>query len=306
LIQAAAAGLGTADAALASQAWRDWAAPVADDDIIASRLAELDDQAAERAWSVVGPFVDADGYQQPAAKAARELIDNALAHDRFSPGDLAGLVALTEIVLRSAPGKQAYSELLDDLGAECGRWAGPDRATVVLDLVDLLASAACPDEEARLRLVIALLRPLHDHSARLESDQARFASQLGYELGTGLEWPTVDDLDQDQALTELSSSKVLLYSLDEGVLKRTETVLGTLVPGIDVKLSHDHVGSARLRSVVRGVDVIVMATRCATHAATGFIRANASAGALVTEADGSGSASLLRAGIAALRARRTR
>ena len=134
---------------------------------------------------MVGPFIDADGYQQPAALSARELINNALAYSRFSPGDLAGLVALTEITLRSAPEAAGYAALLDDLRAECGRWASPDRAVVVLDLADLLARAACPDDEARLRLVISLLRPLADHQLRLDPDQASLGRQSRSGVGSG-------------------------------------------------------------------------------------------------------------------------
>jgi hypothetical protein len=297
---------GAVEAILASQAWRDWDPPAREDTAIAGVLAQFDDDAAERAWSVVGPFVDADGYQQPAASTARELIHNALTHNRFSPGDLAGLTALTEIVLRSGPQAGEYAELLDDLRSESTRWAGPDRATVVLDLADLLARAASPDDEARLRLAIALLRPLRDHYVRLQPDQGRFARQLSEELGAGLEWPAADQADLGSPLAGLPPLKMLLYSLDEGVLERTAAVLGALAPGATVKLNHDHVGTSRLRQHSRGADVIVMATRCATHAATGFIRANAATTALVTEADGSGSASLLRAAIAALQTRRSR
>ena len=297
LVTAAGADPRAAEAVLASQAWRRWAAPAAEDKAIAEALARLDDDAAERIWSVVGPFVDADGYREPAAATARELIDNALAHDRFSPGDLAGLAALTEIFLRSGPPAPKYAALLDDLRAESDRWAGPDRATTVLDFADLLARSASPDREARLRLAIALLRPLHDHSARLEPDQAQLAAHLSGELSTGLEWPPGGQAD----MAGLPARKVLLYSLDEGVLQRTSALLTAMAPGVAITLSHDHVGSPRLRQHSRGADVIVMATRCATHAATGFIRANAR-GAVVTEADGSGSASLLRAAVAALQA----
>jgi hypothetical protein len=296
---------GAVEAILANQTWRDWVPPAAEDKAIAGVLAQFDDDAAERAWSVVGPFVDADGYQQPAARSARELIHNALTHNRFSPGDLAGLTALTEIVLRSGPQAREYAELLDDLRSESGRWAGPDRATVVLDFADLLARAASPDHEARLRLALALLRPLHDHHGRLESDQASFARQLNQELGAGLEWPEADQAAPGSSLTELPPLKLLLFSLDEGVLERTAAVLGVIAPSVNVKLNHDHVGTTRLRQHSRGADVIVMATRCATHAATGFIRANAASAALVTEADGSGSASLLRAAVAALQATRS-
>ena len=303
LASAIAATPSEAEIALASQVWREWDPPAHDDQLIADLLAQFDDDAAERAWAIVGPFVDADGYQVPAARSARELIHNALTHDRFSPGDLAGLTALTEIVLRSGPEARQYVELLEDLRSESNRWAGPDRATVVLDLADLLARAACPDEEARLRLAMALLRPLRDHLARLEPDQARFAGQLSGELGTGLEWPEAEQTDPGRALIDVPSLNVLLYSLDEGVLTRTAALLGTLVPGAEVKLSHDHVGTPRLRQHSRGADLIVLATRCAKHAATGFIRSHAHSSAQVVEADGSGSASMLRAVMAGLYAR---
>jgi hypothetical protein len=292
---------GVAEAALASQAWREWPAPATEDKVVAAALARLNDDAAERVWTLAGAFVDADGYQEPAAASARELINNALTHDRFSPGDLAGLTALTEIFLRSGPPAHSYRVLLDDLGAESDRWVGPDRATTVLDLADLLARSASPDREAQLRLALALLRPLHDHAARLEPDQARFASELSAELSAGLEWPEPAAAD----MPILPALNVLLYSLDEGVLERTSGLLSTIAPGITIHLSHDYVGTPRLRQHARTADIIVMATRCAKHAATGFIRANAGKGAYVTEANGSGSASLLSAAITALRKAQT-
>jgi hypothetical protein len=143
---------------------------------------------------------------------------------------------------------------------------------------------------------------LRDHLARLEPDQARFAGQLSRELGTGLEWPEAEQAELGSALIDLPSLKVLLYSLDEGVLMRTAALLETLAPGSEVKLSHDHVGTPRLRQHSRGADLIVLATRCAKHAATGFIRSHARSWTQVIEADGSGSASMLRAVMAGLRA----
>jgi hypothetical protein len=302
LTAAIAATPSEAEIALASQIWREWDPPAHDDQLIADLLAQFDDDAAERAWAIVGPFVDADGYRVPAARSARELIHNALTHDRFSPGDLAGLTALTEIVLRSGPEASQYAELLEDLRSESNRWAGPDRATVVLDLADLLARAACPDEEARLRLSMALLRPLRDHLVRLEPDQARFAGQLSRELGVGLEWPKAEQMGSDASPIGLPALKVLLYSLDEGVLMRTAGLLESLIPGVEVKVSHDHVGTPRLRQQSRGADLIVLATRCAKHAATGFIRSHARSSAHVIEANGSGSASMLRAAMTGFRA----
>jgi hypothetical protein len=61
-----------------------------------------------------------------------------------------------------------------------------------------------------------------------------------------------------------------------------------------VHISSDKVGSPALRQHARNADLIVLATRRAAHAATGFITDSAGK-ALVRYADGSGSASMLRA-----------
>jgi hypothetical protein len=299
LVQAVAAESDVSEV-LASEQWRQWPPPAEADHPIASVLAELDDAAADRIWALVGPFVDSDRYSTPAARSAREFLSNALMHDRFTPGDLAGIVALTDIVLRSAPDSASYVELLNDLTAEAPRWVGPDRASVVLDLVDLVARSASPDPDARLQVGYRLLRPLSDHSTRLDLDQVAFAAQLSAELSVELPWP---DLTQESvaAWSNVAVQHLLLYSLDEKVLDRVATALGAGAPQVNITMSHDHVGSRQLKQWVRRADVIVMATRCATHAATGFIRANCKPNTVVREADGSGSASLLRAATGALR-----
>jgi hypothetical protein len=286
------------------EVWRAWP-PAADADTdVAAALQELDDDAAGRAWRLAGAFVDSDQYRTPAAKTARELLSNALTHDRFSPGDLAGIVALAEIFLRASPDATTYAQLLDDLGAETNRWVGPDRATVVLDLADLLASSPCPDMEARLRLAYQLLRPLSDHPKRLDADQLTFAVRLSKELAATLTWPQQDDYETANLLPDVPAQELLLYSLDERVLDRVRAELQLQFPQVSLTVSHDHVGSQQLKQWARKADAIVLATRCATHAATGFIRANCRQDAIVREADGSGSASLLRAATIAINRRR--
>ncbi len=284
-----------------SEEWRTWDAPATSDDDLAALMAATDDDGANRLWSLVGAFVDADAYQRPAASSAREFIRNALTYGRFGPGDLAGLVALTELVLRSAPPVPVYVELLDDLRAECDRWVAAERANVALDLADLLARAACPDHEARLRLALALLQPLHAHQGRLDPSEAMFARRLSGELATGLEWAMPTGDEAAAVSTPPAPVTVLLYSLDQAVLARVTDALAELAPGCKVHQSHDHVGTDQLKQWTRNAQAIALATRCAKHAATGFIRAHARPDATIIEADGSGSASLLRAAMRALR-----
>jgi hypothetical protein len=144
----------------------------------------------------------------------------------------------------------------------------------VLDLVDLPVRAACPDKDARLRLALALLGPLRD--------------QVSGELQVGLEWPARDETGQENSLSYIPATQMLLYSLDERVLERTKTLLGEIATNAAVRLSRDKAGPQSLKQQAHTAEVIVTATRCAKHAATGCIRQHASGTSVVAEADGSG------------------
>lgn len=290
-------------AVVESEDWQQWPPPADDDEAIAEALAGLGDREADRAWLLAGPIVDADGYARPAARTARQLIEIALVGERFGPGDLAAIIALAEIYLRSSPSATDYAGLLDDLASQHRQWAGPDRATVILDLIDLLLRAAPPDESARLRLAMPLLQVLRANDGRLEPDQAQFARELSEELHVTLEWPDRGEKDAGDSLSDIPPTRMLLYSLDEAVLKQARDKLKKNAPHVDVRLNHEKDGSPSLRKQARNVDIVVLVTRCAKHAATGFIRQHASDGCLIVEADGSRAPSVVRAAAKALRAR---
>jgi hypothetical protein len=189
--------------------------------------------------------------------------------------------------------------LVDDLNAYVARWVSVERAPVALDLADLLACNASPNPEARLRLVTGLLEPLSRQSPRLSVDEIKLARLIDQELGLGLSWEQPEI--QEAEATLLTEGNLLLYSLDPNILARVTKALAELAPRLSVKSSIDRVGSPQLREWSRRADFIVLAIRCAKHAATGFIRANANERCVIVEADGGGSASLLRAAIDAVK-----
>ena len=67
---------------------------------------------------------------------------------------------------------------------------------------------------------------------------------------------------------------------------------------VTISTSSAHVGTQQLRQHARHADIVMLATGCAKHAATGFITENTTA--KIHYAQGSGSAPLLRATIDAL------
>lgn len=297
LFIATAAGADVHDC-LTNELWRNWPAPADVDEVIAAAITGFDDASAARAWSLAGPFIDADDFGLPAPKTAQALIDIALLLGRFGPADLAGLVALSDIVLRSAPTDDHYTRFVDDLNEDVTRWASVERSSVELDLADLLARHASPNSEARLRLTTRLLEPLSRQRARISIDELEMARRIDHELDLGLVW---DQPEAMQSPAQQIKGNLLLYSLDEPVLSRVESALAELAPGLNVRSSHDRAGNSQLKEWSRRADYVVLAIRCAKHAATGFIRQHATEGATIVEANGGGSASLLRAAMEAIK-----
>lgn len=301
-IEAVAAGDRGARRSVEDNSWENWEPPSEHDLEIAGLLDDLPTESAQRVWAAVGPFIEAVGYAHPAGSSARAFIRNALTFDRFSPGDLLALHALVEITLRQAPSAREYSELLEDIGAESRRWVAIEQAAVVLDIVDSLVLAACPDPSARQNLAIRLLAPLAQHASRLDHAQLAVARLLTEELDLGLTWPGLEGVDDEAPIWQDATLSLLLYSLDERVLARATEQLNRIVPRARVVTAADHVGSPQLRQRVQHADVIVMVTRCATHAATGFIGQHADADKIVF-VEGSGSASVLRTALTEIRRR---
>ncbi|SER47678.1 protein DpdD [Streptomyces qinglanensis] len=301
-LAAVAAGSSEGTAAIEERSWSAWPPPADHDTVLANLLDGLENQAAEEAWRAVGAFIEAVGYAAPAGLTAHAFVRNAVAFDRFGPGDLAALQALAEIALRAAPSAQTYAELLDEIGAYRSRWVSPERAAIALDFVDRLLLAACPDQQARATLAYDLLEPLWRHQQRLNEADLAFAKRLSGEMDIPFSWQerAVSGGDQESPLSDLPPMKVLLYSLDEAVLTRCLEEIKQLAPGVDAARSSDHVGSAQLRQKARSADLVVIATRCAKHAATGFITQHART-QHIFYADGSGSASMLRAAVTGLR-----
>lgn len=301
LITAIAADSPEYRVALSEATWRTWPSPAQQDAEIAESLNHLGETATAAAWALAGPFIESVGYADPAGHTARAFLDNALIFERFGPGDLASIQALLDITLRAAPPDDVYAKLLVDLGAVSNRWVALERAETVLDMVDTLVLAACPDPNARLTLALTLLAPLVRHATRLDTASREFARVLTDELALGLTWPdpqTATGATEEQTALRSAQASVLIYSLNENALARVTNQLSDMAPAVTISTSSAHVGTSQLRQHARHADIVVLATGCAKHAATGFITGNTTA--KIHYAQGSGSASLLRATINAL------
>lgn len=267
--------------------------PAADvDDRLSALIDDLDDAAASM---MVAPFIDNDQFGTPAWRTARALLERMLLAERFTPAELASKHVLLEIFLRGSPPEHDYQQLLAAVTGYLGRWVSVSNALPALDIADTIACAARPDESAAKAFVSALLAPLHAQTSRLTPDLRALGNLITTEMNLRWNWqPPTTTTQQPPPQEPARPLRVLLYSLDAAVLDRVERAATGIAPGLIITKASDKDGSPQLRDKARNSDIVVLATRCATHAATGFITDNCGKAQIIYP-DGAGSASMIRA-----------
>jgi hypothetical protein len=273
---------------------RDWAPAWTIDAELAGAIDELPQTATDALLSGVATFLETDDPNHPAAKTAKALLGHFLISERFGPIDLGAICALLEIFLRASPPMVQYRDLLGDLQSYAPQYVAPNAAGRILDIADVVTSGPVGDSEARTSFVGALVLPLHQLQRKLSPALRRLASLVTEDVGLDLAWVDEKPSEAAESSSETLPAQVLIYSLDEGCLARVEKAAQLQWPSVKVRASFDKVGNPALRQHARKADLIVIATRRAAHAATGFITENADK-ALIRYADGSGSASMIRA-----------
>lgn len=266
------------------------------DEELARAIDDLADLAEDSLLTGAAALLETDDFEHSAPETAAALINRYLLSERFDPADLTALCALLQIFIRSSPSPERYDELLGDIREYTSQWVSISTAVKVIDFADVVTCG--PHGEQRDSFVSAVLGPLNAQKSRLSATLRALAAVISDELALGLDWTVADTHGELQAATDSAATldpRVLIYSLDAGTLQRAKTAINLHWPKAIIEMSSDKVGSPGLKQHARNADVIVLATRRATHAATGFITSNASTTALIGYTDGSGSASMLRA-----------
>lgn len=273
----------------------EWLPPGEADSALAAAIDLLPEHQVPRVMEALGAFLDADDYSRPAWRAAGALVRLHLVSDSLTPSDLGAISALLAIFLRGAPMSAEYGGLLNDLADFRGRWSSVATAAPALDIADLVVCAPASSIEARQSFIAAALDSLLALRHRLPDSLRTVAELATADVGLGWDWTVERSAEtvSDESPRALPRT-LLLYSLDEAVLARASTAVGRLYPWVRVEVSSAKVGSDALREHSRNADLIVLATRRAAHAATGFIQSNAGS-ARIAYADGCGSGSMVRA-----------
>lgn len=228
----------------------------------------------------------------------------------LTPSDVPLAVALQDVLLSSEPGRterQAslsileavllvgcstpeYSDLLEPLVRQMSL-LGPRDAEWLIQVLDLLALHTAPapavNEHARMvgRTTAIGFRD------RLDAVDLALLDQLFPHDHFAIAVSTPGSTPADR-VTRLRS--VGMYSLLESATRQASVWIKERWPTVDVHVSNDHVNSPSLAAMARGVEVMLVQTSHAKHAATQALEAAVPDKSRLVHVHGRGATALLR------------
>jgi hypothetical protein len=245
------------------------------------------------------------GWPRPALEGSYQAILALVVMEcRGGDAELNLFLDLAGALLSVGVDQTGYEELVRSGIELWGRFAAQRTVTWVLDLLDLLTAHPAADDEARLRLLVAVADRLRapQIASRLGAEQLEFLRALCRDLGylelyrDMVQVASPDEepgADHDDPFARLAGRTVAVYTLTESVANRVREVLHERCGTVSVELCHDHVCTSRLRTLAENADIFLVATGSAKHAATECIEVNRGDGLPLLRPAGRGSASML-------------
>lgn len=274
-------------------------------------LAKLIDEASPRASTVyrlafpdlVDFFVDRPIKPVVAYSSIYLTLIRVIAYSDAATADELNILSnVVRALLETAPSKNVYGEVVDELAEVARTNLSLARLDWALDLCEILVVYPAPNREARLRVLVEVSRIVHSVARRLSIAQALIFKQLADEYGS-------PELGIDLALPEAAaeeangnsnySGQIAIYTLSERSAATAKATLSKLIPNARIVVNSDFVGTDSLKSLAKNSDLFVFVWKKATHAAFQFVRDLRGLENIV-QPEGGGSASIVRATLKAV------
>ena len=191
--------------------------------------------------------------------------------------------------------KEKYKDLLETC-ADLSKGIGTEQISWALNILEETTIYSCPDEEERNLFFNKIFNEIEKREQYLSEGQILIIKKFD----SVPHWVKKLELkveDKNSKLKQISDKikSIAIYSLTESALKQASEIIEEIIPGIKVHTSHDKVGTSSLESYAKTVDIFVIATSSAKHAATEFILKNRPKDKTTLYAAGKGSSSIIRA-----------
>ena len=239
---------------------------------------------------LLSSLAQAGGLRPEAVRLSIEIADVVLSSGAGSVERALALDIMDQVFECGCTAGE-YRQLLGAVGGHFTE-IGPRSISFVADALSLVLDASVPDGGARDTFVALGFAAATRTLDRLDPTEALVLEHVF--LAAGVSIPPRTGGDEGLPPRARSLRLVGIYSLEETCARRAKSWISELVAGLDVRLSHDLVNSDRLVSLVRNVEVMLVQTSKATHAATNAIGSAALGHTPIVYVAGRGASALLR------------
>lgn len=233
------------------------------------------------------------------------LIELLIYDESVGADDLAGVEQLTEAILTIAPSHEAgNNDFVFATEITVHLWetkAAPRHFDWVLSMLDLLIDTGAQQHTNLTPILAAIAESSHTWARRVSDDQWSFLELLASDLNladlvAGLrpepEEKTEDDKSNIRGL--LAGKSIAVYSLTERIARRFGQLAEQAFDGIKIHYIHDKSLTDRMKSLAQSVDIFIVNTWDAKHAATNGIKDNRPKHLQIVEPEGKSASSLMR------------
>ena len=271
---------------------------------------------ASEAEALAGELLDAlnDGRRARVRNALPVLISWLLGNSGLTPATVPLATTVLDIMLSSDPGRierdaslvlldevlsvgcssREYDELLESIASQT-RLIGPRDAGWLAQCLDLLLLWTSPSPVKRGAVFSEYLGVVKSWVDRLDPTDVTVLTYVFRDAGLPLYLPTARDEKAAEVTPLRAFRSVGIYSLLEGAARVASGWIKEIWPAVEVGISSERVSSSSLASLARSLDVMLVQTSHAKHAATQAIDAAVLDSSRVVFVHGRGATALVRA-----------
>jgi hypothetical protein len=263
------------------------------DDLAGTLIDALNDSRRPRVRNGIALFVEwltAGGVPPSAVGLATTVFDVMLSSEPGKTERQAALVVLEEVLTVGCTGRE-YGEIVKAVERQLPL-IGPKDGLWLAQVVDLLTSHASPNPELRTTVIAQAAGIAQGWTDRIDPGDALVLHLLFRSANTEFSLPEKQD-DAAQAVRPFRS--VGIYSLMGSAIRVVTSWINQRWPDVTVKPSSEADNSKLLTSLAQGVDVMLVQTSHAKHAATAAIEVAITDPSRLVLVNGRGASSLMRA-----------
>lgn len=226
--------------------------------------------------------------------------------DAIGSSDLVALETLVGAVLESAPlvkaetNKNEFLELVQVIEATWEHVASPRSMDWALSVLDLFIAFNVASHTSLDQLLSRIADGFRNWRRRIKCDQWILFRQLLGDLKS-LEmfedlWPKeAESTEKMKTLSDrLGDRSIGIYTLTERIGQRASSIISQQFKSTKVQMVHDKVSTQRLVQMAKNVDILIVNTWDAKHAATNAIQAKRPIGKVILRPKSKSAGSILR------------